>query len=76
LLPNIGPTVSSRFKPAAAPGRGAAGPRRRGEPYAGGREYARYRSGGGEFFAPGISTRYRSPTQLVALGLICPARWF
>jgi hypothetical protein len=48
----------------------------RGEHYAGGREYARYRSGGGEFFAEGISARYRSPTQLVALGLICPARWF
>ena len=48
----------------------------RGEHYAGGREYARYRSGGGEFFAPGISARYESPTQLVALGLMCPAHWF
>ena len=48
----------------------------RNEHYAGGREYARYRSGSGEFFVPGISLRYETPTQLVELGLMTAARWF
>ena len=48
----------------------------RGEHYAAGREYARYRAGGGEFFAEGLSVRYAGPAQLVALGLMSPGRWF
>jgi Glycosyl transferase family 2 len=48
----------------------------RNEHYAGGREYARYRSGRGEFLVPGISLRYETSTQLVGLGLMSPARWF
>ena len=48
----------------------------RGEHYAGGREYARYRAGGGKFHAEGTSVRYKGPAQLVALGLMNPGRWF
>jgi Glycosyl transferase family 2 len=48
----------------------------RGEHWAGGREYARYRAGGGEFHAEGTSLRYEGPGQLVALGLMNPGRWF
>ena len=49
----------------------------RGEHYAGGREYARYRSAGtGAFFAEGISARYVDSRQLVELGLMSPGRWF
>ena len=49
----------------------------RGEHYAAGREYARYRAGGtGEFYAPGLSLRYEDSAQLVALGLMGPGRWF
>jgi hypothetical protein len=49
----------------------------RGEHYAGGREYARYRAGGGEFWAEGLSVRYQGDSgQLVALGLMSPGRWF
>ena len=49
----------------------------RGEHYAAGREYARYREGGGaEFYAEGLSLRYEGSRQLVALGLMGPGRWF
>ena len=48
----------------------------RGEHWAGGSEYARYRAGGGEFFAEGLSVRYAGPAQLVTLGLMSPGRWF
>jgi Glycosyl transferase family 2 len=48
----------------------------RGEHYAAGREYARYRAGGAEYFAEGISVRYAGSAQLVALGLMNPGRWF
>jgi hypothetical protein len=49
----------------------------RGEHYAAGREYARYREGGGaEFYAEGLSLRYEGSAQLVALGLMGPGRWF
>lgn len=49
----------------------------RNEHYAGGREYARYRSARtAEFFAPGISVRYTGPRQLIQLGLMSPGRWF
>lgn len=49
----------------------------RGEHYAGGREYARYRCAAeAEFHHPAISVRYEGPEQLVALGLISPGRWF
>lgn len=49
----------------------------RNEHYDGGREYAHYRlPSAAEFFVPGISTRYRDPAQLVALGLMSPGRWF
>lgn len=49
----------------------------RGEHYAGGREYARYRDhGAAEFHEPGISVRYEGPGQLVRLGLMSAGRWF
>jgi hypothetical protein len=49
----------------------------RGEHYAAGREYARYRAGGAEFHAEGLSVRYEGDSaQLVALGLMSPGRWF
>jgi len=48
----------------------------RGEHYAAGREYARYREGMPEFYAEGLSVRYEGSAQLVALGLMSPGRWF
>ena len=50
---------------------------RRGEHYAGGREYARYRRERDAcFYEPGISVRYEGPAQLARLGLLSPGRWF
>jgi hypothetical protein len=49
----------------------------RGEHYAGGREYARYRDSVADaFFAEGISHRYVGPNQLIDLGLMSAGRWF
>lgn len=49
----------------------------RGEHYAGGREYARYREAEAHtFHHPAISVRYEGPEQLVALGLMSPGMWF
>lgn len=50
---------------------------RRGQHYAGGREYARYRKEQEScFFEPGISMRYESSGQLAKLGIMSPGRWF
>lgn len=50
---------------------------RRGEHYAGGREYARYRKEMAAcFYEPSISVRYEGPRQLTDLGLMSPGRWF
>lgn len=49
----------------------------RGQHYAAGREYARYRAAAtAEFHEPGVSTRYENTAQLAALGLISAGRWF
>jgi len=49
----------------------------RGEHYAGGREYKRYREAGDTIlYEPELSTHYRGPEQLVALGLMSPGHWF
>lgn len=51
--------------------------RRRGEHFAGGREYERYRAERhAEFFEEGISVRYEGSRQLHDLGLMSPGRWF
>jgi Glycosyl transferase family 2 len=64
------------FKLVAALRDKAAEEAERNQHYAGGREYARYRGGGGEFLADGLSVRYAGPAQLVELGLMSPGRWF
>lgn len=64
------------FKLVSALGAKAAEEAERGEHYAAGREYARYREGAAEFFAEGLSLRYEGPEQLIALGLMSPGRWF
>jgi len=49
----------------------------RGEHYAGGREYTRYREAGdANFYEPGLSVRYEGPAQLIELGLMSPGHWF
>ena len=49
----------------------------RGQHYAGGREYARYRETADPvFYTEGISTRYEGPDQLTRLGLMSPGNWF
>lgn len=64
------------FKLVASLAEKAAEEATRGQHYAAGREYARYRSSAGEFYAEGLSVRYQNSEQLVALGLINPGRWF
>ena len=50
---------------------------KRGQHYAGSREYARYHEdASGAFFVEGISVRYEGTDQLARLGLINPGRWF
>ncbi len=50
---------------------------RRGEHYAGGREYARYREADqSSFHDPDLSARYAGPRQLIELGLMSAGRWF
>jgi hypothetical protein len=65
------------FKFVAALNQKAAEEAERGEHYAAGREYARYRAhDAGEFHVEGISRRFENSRQLTDLGLICAGRWF
>lgn len=48
----------------------------RGQHYAAGREYARYRTGASEFYTEGISVAYQDSAQLIDLGLMSHGRWF
>jgi len=65
------------FKLVASLAEKAAEEEKRGEHYAGGREYAIYRDRQERiFFRDGISVAYSESAQLVELGLISPGKWF